>query len=287
MSEESVRYEKFVRKITETLLRAQGLDTVKVEHNIQVQGLSRSHQVDVYWQYKFGGVLHRVVINCKRYGRPVEVTDVLTLNGVLADMPGVRGVIVTTSGYQQGAVDYATAHGIGLKVIREPEDEDYGDRIREMRGVVQPHYYEALGLNVGVDTAWTAANLTPEQAAKWSGRVVFRDVVIENVADGTTLDLNSAYRTAIGAHGRSEVGAPTSHVLRFDDAFISMPGFARTKLRELSFSWIVRRGTDVEFGVRFDAEAIVRDAIAGTLLFVSPEGIVSGDVEDELGPRRA
>jgi hypothetical protein len=51
------------------------------------KGLSRSHQIDVYWEYRLGGVLHRVIINCKRYARPVEVTDVLTLSGVLADMP--------------------------------------------------------------------------------------------------------------------------------------------------------------------------------------------------------
>src|SRR5215213_2783228 len=90
-SNPNTEYERFVRDIEETVLHAQGLDTVKVQHDVQVQGTSRSHQIDVYWEYRLGGVLHRVIINCKRYTHTVEITDVLTLGGVLQDMPGVRG----------------------------------------------------------------------------------------------------------------------------------------------------------------------------------------------------
>jgi len=174
-----------------------------------------------------------------------------------------------------------------LKIIRKPLDEDYGDRLREIRAVIQPHHYEALGLEVAVDQTWVAANLTPEEGAKWSGRVVFQDVAIENLHDGTTLDLNGAYRAAITARGRTGVDEEVSHALTFEDAFISMRGYERVRLRELVFKWVVRRGPDVEFGVRFDYTAIVRDAIAGTLLFVDPDGVVSGDVEQELGRSRS
>jgi len=102
-----------------------------VQHDVQVAGTSRSHQIDVYWEYRLGGVLHRVIINCKRYAHTVEVTDVLTLGGVLQDMPGVRGLIVSTKGFQRGAIDYATTHGIGLKVIRPPQDDDWKGRLRQ------------------------------------------------------------------------------------------------------------------------------------------------------------
>jgi hypothetical protein len=37
------------------------------------------------------------------------------------------------------------------------------------------------------------------------------------------------------------------------------------------------------FEARHDPDAIVRDAIAGTLLFVDTSGRVTGDVEEELG----
>ena len=39
--------------------------------------------------------------------------------------------------------------------------------------------------------------------------------------------------------------------------------------------------------VRDEPAAIVRDAIANTLLFVNPNGTVSGDVEEELGHKHA
>lgn len=47
-AKKNTEYEKFVRDIVQTLVRAEGLETVTVEHDKQVQGLSRSHQIDVY-----------------------------------------------------------------------------------------------------------------------------------------------------------------------------------------------------------------------------------------------
>src|SRR5215471_8133830 len=132
MGGDATEYEKYVRDITQVLLNAQGLETIRVEHDLLVKGLSREHQVDVYWEYRLGGVLHRVVINCKRYKNTVEVTDVMTLAGALNDMPGARGVVVTTVGFQKGAMDYAKAHQIGLKVIRPPRAEDWTGRLREV-----------------------------------------------------------------------------------------------------------------------------------------------------------
>ncbi len=289
MSSESVKYERFVRDVVEALLRAQGLETVKVEHDIPVQGISRSHQVDVYWEYRLGGVLHRVVINCKRYGGTVEVTDVLTMKGVIDDMPGARGVVVTTVGYQKGAVDYATTHGIGLKIIREPLNEDYGDRLRAIHFVLQPRHYDVLGMDFELDRPWVAANLSPEDEAKWKGRIEFSGPLtkIENMLDGTELDLNRVWNAIREERGATAVDELASHSRLFEDAYISTPGYARAKLRSIQFRWVLRRAPDVEFRVAFDAAAIVRDAIAGTLLFVDPNGVVSGDVEQEFGRPRS
>lgn len=288
MSQESVEYERFVRDVMEALLRAQGLATVKVQHDVQVPGTFRSHQVDVYWEYRLAGVLHRVVINCKRYRSTVEVTDVHTLMGVLADMPGVRGVVVTTVGFQKGAMEVAQGHGIGLKVIREPLDEDYGDRLRSLRGVVKVRQHELVGLDVEVDGQWISANLSPESGARWTGRVSFSGplTTIADLQSGETFDLNQAWRAAVAAYGPSEIDDVVSHRMEFDNAFISMPEFERVKLCGISFRWALRAGPDVPFGVDFDVAAIVRDAISGTLLFVDPNGVVSGDVAEEFGPPR-
>ena len=69
-------HELFVRSITAAVLRAQGPETVEVKHDVQVQGTSRSHQIDVCWKDRLGGVLHRVIINCKRYSHTVESSSV-------------------------------------------------------------------------------------------------------------------------------------------------------------------------------------------------------------------
>src|SRR5262249_6108196 len=151
-------YEEFVRSITEALLRAQGLETVTVQRNVQIQGLSRAHQIDVYWEYRLGGISHRVIINCKCYSSTVEVTDVLTLAGVLTDMPGALGLIVTTIGFQKGAVDYAKTHGIGLKIIRPPQDVDWQGRPRQVNLVVQFDMPQLKSCRVQLNRDWLNAN---------------------------------------------------------------------------------------------------------------------------------
>lgn len=46
-------YERFVQSVYQTILAAEGKDTIKVEHDVKLEGRSgQKHQVDVYWEYK-------------------------------------------------------------------------------------------------------------------------------------------------------------------------------------------------------------------------------------------
>lgn len=281
-----VEYEQFVRDIFETLLRAQGLETVKVEHDVQVPGISRPRQVDVYWEYRLGGVLHRVVINCKRYANAVEVGDVEQMRGVLADMPGAQGVIATTVGYQQGAVDFAKTHGIGLKVIRKPVDADWDGMLREIQLEIRVTSPTPLGVDVQLDKEWIAANLTVAERDALLGP--FRgnptQIWIEDRTNGSRTTMAELFRqvpTANVPHG-----AELSHRFAWDDAMYENPAFPAAKIRALVFKYAIHDGPTVVSSVRFDdARAIVRDAIADTLLFIQEDGIVKGDTEAEGIPR--
>lgn len=161
-SNPNVNYEIFVRNIVQAILCAQGLETIQVQHDAHIQGISRSHQVDVYWEYRLGGILHRVILNCKRYSSTVEVTDVLTLSGVLADLPGVRGAIITTIGFQRGAVEYARSHQIGLKIVREPLDVDWEGRLRQINMQTFIYEPELLECYVQLDREWVVSHLSDD-----------------------------------------------------------------------------------------------------------------------------
>lgn len=276
-------YEKFVRDVVQTLLTAQGLETVVVEHDRQLQGLSRSHQIDVYWEYRLGGVLHRTIINCKRYKDTVEVTDVLTLAGVLADLPGVRGLIVTTVGFQRGAVDYATTHQIGLKVIRPPQDSDWDGRIRQINLALATNVPELKGCDVNLDLEWIKANVPGDPASFAGGHHAdAHSTVVRDLVTGAVEDMNALWNRAM-RENPTEPGADGSGVLRWDDARFEREGAPPLRVESIKFAWRLRNGPRKTFSIRSQAVAIVKDAIAGTLLFVDPDGIVSGDVKEELG----
>jgi len=275
MSQADREYEIYVRDIMQALLNADGLKTVKVEHDVQVQGISRSHQIDVYWEYELGGVLHRVIINCKNYTSTVEVTHVETLAGVLNDLPGVRGLIVTTLGFQKGAIDYAKVHQIGLKVIRPPVEQDWEGLIREIHlhlTISKPVLLEA---RVSLNKTW--ADAQPGRGESLTGVATYRAdrTVVKDLDTGRVEDMNALWNRAM-RESPSAVENEYVKVLSWQNAFLHTKGEPERKIDSIQFRWRYDNGTSTTTIIGTDPRAIVKDAIRGTLLFVDPDGQVSG-----------
>lgn len=235
MAKQDRDYEIFVRDITQTLLKAEGLTTVKVEHDLKVAGIARPHQIDVYWEYQLGGVLHGVIINCKNYRTPVEAGDVETLAGVLHDLPGVRGLIVTTVGFQKGAIAYAKTYGIGLKVIRPPKDEDFEGRIREIHLDIVLNTPLLLELKTFLNAEWAKAQAGG--GADMSGSITaLADLTkVRDVDSGLVVDVNELWNRAI-AENPTEPGTEASATLRWKNAFIECPGIQPRRIDSIVFS---------------------------------------------------
>ncbi len=282
MAGENTEYEKFVRSIVETLLRAQGLETVKVEHDVQVQGLARSHQIDVYWEYRLGGVTHRVIINCKRYAGTVEVTDVNTLAGVLMDLPRVQGIIVTTVGFQKGAIDVAKTHNIGLKIIRPPEDDDWQNRIREVHMELHIDTPELTGLQIALNEAWIKANFPDPNSQVGTFAADARTTRVRDLKTGTVANMNDLWNRAM-RENPTKAGQAGRGVLRWEDARLERDEHPPLKVDSMEFRWTIREGEGMLHKLRHEPMAIVRDALSNTLLFVDPDGTITGDTEEELG----
>lgn len=278
----NTEYERFVRDIVEAVLHAQGLETVEVQHDVQVQGLSRSHQIDVYWQYRLGGVLHRVIINCKRYAHTVEVTDVLALSGVLQDMPGARGLIVTTVGYQKGAVDYAKTHGIGLKVVRAPQDSDWEGRLRAVKAQFRLNVPEPISCNIQLDSEWVKANVSDPASVTGTDVYDAHTTRVRDLVTGSLSDMAALFNRAL-RESPTEVGKEGTCIFRWTDARFEQAGKPPLRIESMEFRWRLKPGKALTIDIRSAPDAIVRDAIAGTLLFVDSDGRVTGDVEEEFG----
>lgn len=125
MSKPGKEFEKLTQRIYQAILDQEGLGTITVEHDVTLTGASgATHQVDVYWEFQHAGVTYETLVSCKDWTDAVPKKEVSDLAGVLEDLrrPAV-GIVVSRSGFQEGAVKYAAGSGIKLCTVSEEEGE--------------------------------------------------------------------------------------------------------------------------------------------------------------------
>lgn len=148
----SVDYEKLAHRMYEDILALEGVDNIDVKHNVKIKGKSGvEHQIDVYWEYKYAGVSHKVLIECKYYSHNVSLLHVRNLHGLLTDISNSSGILITTKGFQSGAEQYAQFYDIGLKRIRAPENSDWDGCIQIINVDMEFIQNQYLGLKTEFD----------------------------------------------------------------------------------------------------------------------------------------
>ena len=121
----NTEYEKFAQEVYQELVAADVVKTTIVKRDVKLKGKSgQAHQIDVYWEYEIADVKHKVAIECKNYKSKVSIKAVRDFYGVLDDLNNVTGIMVTKIGYQEGAKKFATHHGISLKELRTPNQDE-------------------------------------------------------------------------------------------------------------------------------------------------------------------
>ena len=112
-------YELVVQSIFQEILDQDGACTIRVEHDVELQGRTTTHQIDVLWRFEIGGIRYLTLVQAKDWDSRIKKEHVLAFRGVLDDIPGQpRGVLITRNGFQSGARALAEAHGIGLYLLR-------------------------------------------------------------------------------------------------------------------------------------------------------------------------
>lgn len=100
-------YEYFVGVIQQSLINAEGISHLKninIEVNKKLEdrnGILR--QFDVYWEFNLGGYDYKSVIECKDYASTVTIEKIDAFIGKTQDIPGLRLIYATKTGYQSGA----------------------------------------------------------------------------------------------------------------------------------------------------------------------------------------
>ena len=76
-----------------------------------------TREFDLYWEYELAGVTYKTVIECKDYATPISLEKIDALIGKIHDIPDLKPVFATKTGYQKGAKNKAESNGIELSLL--------------------------------------------------------------------------------------------------------------------------------------------------------------------------
>ncbi|WBA18835.1 restriction endonuclease [Salinivibrio kushneri] len=262
VSETSAAYEKLAQKIYGEILELQGVENIDVRHNVKIKGKSGvEHQIDVFWEYKYAGIVHRVLIECKHYGHAVSLLHVRNLHGLTTDIPNSTGIIVTTIGFQSGAKEYADFYEMGLKLIRKPRGEDWDGCIQivniQMK-FLRNHYLDVKLEFDGKDPQTREiAEKDPSVMSVNSTEIVIRDEGHEPCAFNLWLDRH----VSAGSDG---FGVESQETLIPENSYLLTPDNRELKLGRVLVTYMSTQfDQDLEIDAMNLVEAVLQDFSSG------------------------
>ena len=97
---------------------AGSLDDPQITHQGKVSGQGGEYAIDVLVRLTvFAGTQIVIFAECKRQRRPVERDEILALEAKLRDTGAHKGMLFSTSGFQEGALKLAAARGIATITV--------------------------------------------------------------------------------------------------------------------------------------------------------------------------
>lgn len=206
-------YEVFVQSLQQAMLDSERFSdqkTIKIERNKKIEdnfGIVR--EFDLYWEYELAGVLYKTVIECKDYASRVSIEKIDALIGKIRDIPDLKPVFATRTGYQSGAEQKAKNNRIDLLIVREQRDDDWVDKdgnslIRMVNINIDVESCSRItDFRPRVDGAWLKKNLDFAEGVKVTTTGLNTDIFIEDVFRGETYSLyDLAYRLDGKADGK-------------------------------------------------------------------------------------
>jgi hypothetical protein len=154
-------YEAFVEQICRELAEARGITVFSKRTYRSTSG--RDIEIDVSFEFEAMGARIFCLIECKHHRRRVEAVDVLTFAKTIELVRAHKGIIVSTAGFQRGAVIEADREGIALATLDGAGPDSFRYVVRaphRLPRLVQGHAY-----------------LVPDPAAGDAGGVPFDSAV--------------------------------------------------------------------------------------------------------------
>ena len=107
-------FEFYCKEILQGYAEEENLCNFKIEHNVKLTSSDGIYQIDVYATCTVMGSNIKIICECKQYKNRVNREKVVILADKVRTLGANKGVLLSTAGFQSGAIQYAEAHGIAL-----------------------------------------------------------------------------------------------------------------------------------------------------------------------------
>jgi len=107
-------FEKYCFDFLNGYAQKEGLQDFKITHDKIIKASDGKYQIDVYAEFTAMGSRFKVLCECKKYKNRVNREKVEILHSRLESIGAQKGILISTSDFQSGAIEYGKAHGIAL-----------------------------------------------------------------------------------------------------------------------------------------------------------------------------
>ena len=267
LCETSKDYELLTQKIYKAILESEGVENIAVQHDVKIKGKSGvEHQIDVFWEYRYAGVSHKVLIECKYYSKPVSLIHARNMLGLLNDIPNSQGLIVTTQGFQSGVKDFCRHYEINLKRIRPPQGSDWDGCIQIVNVNGELYQNQYIDIKLAFDGK---DNDTKAYFDKRGGEISF-NAYDSSISEGDAVNFIGKWLDSKIVTNLDELNTPKTEVLKPEQAYVVLPTEERLKIKSVTVLWELSKQ---ELSISVDAMAFVHAVL---------EDFNSGDIEYTL-----
>lgn len=264
MSNNGREYEKFVAALHQALFDSEKwteLKNIRIEQNKKINdsfGIAR--EFDLYWEYEFAGITYKTVIECKDYASKVSIEKIDALLGKIRDIPDLKPIFATKTGYQSGAKNKALNNKVELLIVREQNDSDWvledgTPLIKQIN--IDIHVISAAKItsfNTKLDGKWIKENTNLDTSSGNLQLSMQNDqTVIEDVGRNDKYSLKEL-EERLGQSTDTDFGE-RSLSIEFDEAYLHCDDL-KLKLKEVDLTYHMPKPINQPMHIDFSKELV-------------------------------
>lgn len=118
-------FEHFCYDILKGYAEEENLKNFVITHDEKITADDGTYQIDIYAEFTALSSTIKVLCECKQYKSRINRDKVVILRDKLNSTGTHKGILLSTSEFQSGAIQYAKAHGIALIKVEDHKTDNY------------------------------------------------------------------------------------------------------------------------------------------------------------------